>query len=272
MARKKKKGEGGGGAGWLVTYSDLMTLLLCFFVLLYGMSTVDEGKMQQLAMSLQQAFTGSLGFDILDQMNKDEGNDEYEEDAEEGEGLTAEEMEILESLGQEIEIEYDENLMGGYAQEIHEAVEGYLKDQNLNSEVNVEVVDEGVLLDIKDQVFFDLGKSQIKTESLAMLDKLGGLFKNFTSEIRIIGHTDSIPINTTQYPSNWELAAARSCAIARYYITQGFNSSRFACSSYGDTKPIASNETEEGRSKNRRVNFLIEASTEELKKFMEQVN
>ena len=266
MARRKKKGGGeGGGAGWLVTYSDLMTLLLCFFVLLYGMSTTDEAKMQQLAESLQQAFSGSMGFDILDQMNKDEGDDEYEEDVE-GDGMTAEE---LEDIDDSLTIEYSDELMGGYAEEIHEAVDEYLKEHELNSEIKVEVVEEGVLLDIKDQVFFDLGKSQIKTESLAMLDKLGGLFKNFTSGISIVGHTDSIPINTTQYPSNWELAAARSCAIARYYITQGFTPTRFTCSSAGETKPIASNETEDGRAKNRRVNFLIEATLEELQQFME---
>lgn len=267
MARRKKKGGGGeGGAGWLVTYSDLMTLLLCFFVLLYGMSTTDEAKMQQLAESLQQAFSGSIGFDILDQMNKDEGDDAYEEDAIEGDGVTVEELEALE---ESFDIEYSDELMGGYAEEIHEAVDEYLKDHELNSEVNVEVVEEGVLLDIKDHVFFDLGKSQIKTESLAMLDKLSGLFKNFSSGITIVGHTDSIPINTTQYPSNWELAAARSCAIARYYITQGFAPTRFTCSSAGETKPIASNETEDGRAKNRRVNFLIEATLEELQQFME---
>lgn len=264
MARKKKKDGGGGGAGWLVTYSDLMTLLLCFFVLLYGMSTVDEGKMQQVAQALQEAFMGSIGFDILDQMNNDEGVEEDGEDVEED--LSQEELEVIEEI---FNVEYDEELMDGYAEEIHEAIEEFLQNQNLGSDVKVEVVNEGVLLNIKDQVFFDLGKAQIKPESLKMLDKLSELFKKFNNEIRIVGHTDNIPISTTQYPSNWELAAARSCAIVRYYASQGFSPDRLTCSSYGDTQPIATNDTEAGRAQNRRVNFLIQASAEELKEFVE---
>lgn len=271
MARKKKKGGGeGGGAGWLVTYSDLMTLLLCFFVLLYGMSTVDEGKMKQLAESLRQALNGSMGLDILDEAGKDEGTEETEEQSEEdAETLTEEESEMLEEI---FDVEYSEELMDGYAEEIHDAVEQFLENQNLGSEVQVEVVKEGVLLNIKDQVFFDLGKSQIKTESLKLLDKLGNLFNKFNNEIRIEGHTDSIPISTTQYPSNWELASARSCAIVRYYITQGFEPTRLLCTSYGETKPIATNETEFGRSQNRRVNFLVVANSDELKEFVELLN
>ncbi len=132
-------------------------------------------------------------------------------------------------------------------------------------------MEEGILLDVKENIFFDLGKSEIKPESIETLARLGTLFKEFNDPIRVIGHTDNIPINTGQYPSNWELGASRACAITRYYVRQGFDAGRFVCSSYGDTKPIATNDTPEGRLQNRRVNFLIEAQPEEIKKLSEKI-
>lgn len=259
---KRKKQEQEGGAGWLTTYADLMTLLLCFFVLLYAMSSPDEAKYQMIVNSLQEALIGQNGATIFDQPSMDE--EELVGDPIPEEGLPAESDEII----NEVEGE-DEDLTGDLtitdiASEVYGAVSDYLETQGLESTVNVEIVEEGILLDIKEQVLFDLGQATIKTDSLQTLNKLGVLFNKFENQIRVTGHTDNVPISTNKYPSNWELAAARSCAIVRYYTDNQLDSKRFTCTSKGETEPIATNDTEAGRAKNRRVNFLIEATPQEL--------
>lgn len=277
MSRKRKKSAEGGGAGWLTTYADLMTLLLCFFVLLYAMSTPDEQKYQTLIESLREAIVGQSGKTVLDSVNND-ANDVLIGDPVEGEHLIGDESLFEGELGGDTDEEWVEGELDGetdeeedafnsleIVSEIRDTVSGYLNSQGLSSTVTVEVINEGVLLDIKEQVLFDLGKASIKPESLETLNKLGTLFKKFDNHIRVIGHTDNIPINTAQYPSNWELAAARSCAIVRYYSERQITPNRLMCLSEGDTNPIDTNETELGRSKNRRVNFLIEATPEDLK-------
>lgn len=256
MARKKKAPEGGGGAGWLVTYGDLMTLLLCFFVLLYGMSSIDEGKYKQMAQSLRDALMGNQGSTIFDQVATPE------------EELTGDPVEQDPAIEGETN-EDDEAIMEEFwasemAEGTLEALNEYFKEEGLSSEVNVELVEEGLLLDIKETVLFDMGEATIKSESLKTLNKLGKFLKKVEQEIRVVGHTDNIPIKTEKYPSNWELAAARSCAIVRYYTSQSFSPQQFMCLSQGESDPIASNETAAGRAQNRRVNFLIVGTPSEI--------
>lgn len=255
MARKKKAPEGGGGAGWLVTYGDLMTLLLCFFVLLYGMSSVDEGKYQQLAQSLKEALMGNSGKTIFDQIATPE---------EELTGDPVEQDPAIEGEMNEDEEPTQDLWAAEMAEGTLEALDQYFKEEGLDSEINVELVEEGLLLDIKETVLFDMGEASIKSESLQTLNKLGKFFKKVDNDIRVVGHTDNVPIKTEKYPSNWELAAARSCAIVRYYTSQSFDSKQFMCLSQGESAPIASNQTEAGRAQNRRVNFLIVGTPSEI--------
>lgn len=252
--KRKKKASSSEGGGWLVTFSDLMTLLLAFFVLLFSMSSINETKYEALINSIQNALTGTNGPTIFNQFI-----DQSEDSA---------------AIGDlDINIETDKTKHEQpTAEELKEVVTEYLSGEGLDSEVSIHIIEEGILLDVKENIFFDLGKSEIKPESIETLARLGKLFSEFDDPIRVIGHTDNIPINTGQYPSNWELGASRACAIVRYYIRQGFDAGRFVCTSYGDTKPIATNDTEEGRLQNRRVNFLIEAEPADIKRLSEKVN
>ena len=257
--KRKKKASSSEGGGWIVTFSDLMTLLLAFFVLLFSMSSINEAKYEMLIQSIQNALTGTNGPTIfnqaIDQSEDSAAVGELDPTVETG-TTTPEDSNNQETMTND---------------ELEEVVTEFLSGEGLSSEVSIHIVEEGILLDVKENIFFDLGKSEIKPESIITLKRLGTLFKEFDDPIRIIGHTDNIPINTTQYPSNWELGASRACAIARYYVRQGFEAGRFVCSSYGDTKPIASNDTEEGRLQNRRVNFLIEASKEDIQKLSDKI-
>lgn len=267
MAKRKKKEEGGGGAGWLTTYADLMTLLLCFFVLLYSMSSPDEAKYEMIVNSLKEALIGQNGATIFDSPSMDQ--EELVGDPVPEDGLPAETDDLYNEENEETDDiqgsnPEDDLTMEEVADDIYGAISDYLESEGLESTVKVEIIEEGILLDIKERVLFDLGQATIKSESLETLNKLGNLFNKFDNFIRVTGHTDNIPINTSKYPSNWELAAARSCAIVRYYTDNQLSSKRFLCTSSGDTEPVATNDTEAGRAQNRRVNFLIEATPQEL--------
>lgn len=250
--KRKKKASSSEGGGWLVTFSDLMTLLLAFFVLLFSMSSINESKYEALINSIQNALTGTNGPTIFNQFI-----DQSEDSA---------------AIGDlDIQTEIDNNEQPT-TEQLENVVTDYLSGEGLDSEVSIHIVEEGILLDVKENIFFDLGKTEIKPESIETLARLGNLFAEFNDPVRVIGHTDNIPINTGQYPSNWELGASRACAIVRYYVRQGFDAGRFVCTSYGDTQPIATNDTEEGRLQNRRVNFLIEAEPADIRKLAEKVN
>lgn len=261
MKRKKKASSSDSGGGWLVTFSDLMTLLLAFFVLLFSMSTINETKYEALINSIQNALTGTNGPTIFNEFI-----DQSEDSASVGD------LDITDVIDQG-QVETDEQQeQQPSSEELVGVVSDFLSGEGLDSEVAIHIVEEGILLDVKENIFFDLGKSEIKPESIETLSRLGTLFSEFEDPIRVIGHTDNIPINTGQYPSNWELGASRACAIVRYYIRQGYDAGRFVCSSYGDTQPIDTNDTPEGREQNRRVNFLIEAEPEEIKKLSEKIH
>lgn len=260
--RKKDKQASSNSGSWLTTYSDLMTLLLAFFVLLFSMSSIEENKYEMMMNSLQNALIGSNGATIFENPSAKDDALISESPDEEATVVTPELIEEVMSSGGTTGEEPTTD-------ELQEIVAGFLKDQGLDADVSVEIVEEGILLDVKQNVLFDLGKADIKSESLETLSRLGTLFDEFDQEVRVVGHTDNLPISTTQYPSNWELASNRACAIVRYYIRQGFESTRFMCTSYGDTMPIASNDTAEGRAKNRRVNFLIVANPRDIQMLSE---
>lgn len=109
-----------------------------------------------------------------------------------------------------------------------------------------------------DQVFFDLGKADLKPEAVEILNRLGPILKGIPNPIRIEGHTDNLPINTAQFPSNWELSTYRATRVIRYFIEElGFSPDKLSAAGYGEYRPIADNDTPEGRSLNRRVDIVI---------------
>lgn len=265
MARRKKNtADAGGGGGWLTTYADLMTLLLCFFVMLYAMSDVNEEKFNAVMQQIQAALLGQNGATIFDAMSLE--NDKLEGDPVENTEYADDDL-IDDEIGSELDF-----ILSDVATDVYGAVSSFLEEQGLSSDIQVQIVEEGLLLDIKETVFFDMGEATIKSQSLETLNKLLLLFEKFENEIKIIGHTDNVPINTVKYPSNWELAAARACAIVRYYASESLEPSRFVCTSYGDTQPVADNNTAEGRLQNRRVNFLIQATPMQLLEIADNLN
>lgn len=249
MARKKlgKKDEAGGSPSWLTTYSDLMSLLLTFFILLYSMSNIDAQKFKNIAYSLQAVLSGKGSDYIFDNNGTDDNAlpPITEDDEVEGEDIVEDESMLNEPISPNIVNMYNK-------------VVDYLVKTDLQAEVSVRMQSEGVFVEIKDAILFESGSARLKDSGVELLDKLEGLLNDFDNKIVVEGHTDNVPSNTYLYPTNWELSTARAVSVLRYLTEQkNIDPKRLSARGYGEYSPIAPNDTPENRAKNRRVNLLI---------------
>ncbi|NBI07865.1 flagellar motor protein MotB [Senegalia massiliensis] len=234
MRRRNKSSS--NGSNWLATYSDLVTLLLCFFVLLFSFSTVDAKKFREIMNSFQ----GSTG--VLNG------------------GQTLEEMDYDNPQADELESENEE------LKEIKEYLEDYTTDNNLKGKVTMTLNERGLLIRTMDNVLFDSGKAEIKPESKEILIFIGDLLNKEElreKQVKVEGHTDDVIINSEKFPSNWELSVIRATNVLRLFVEQiGISPDRISASGYGPNRPIVKNHSTLNRSRNRRVDIIILKSKE----------
>ncbi|MCJ8012696.1 flagellar motor protein MotB [Paenibacillus sp. KQZ6P-2] len=255
---RRKKGDSGESSRdrWLITYADLITLLLIFFVLMYAMSRLDTQKYQEITQSLQHTFKS--GDSILNQgsgitgtankynhKNPDTAVKTQQQPKKGADDLTNRELAFRK---QEQELQ---NLM--------KVISGYVKDNNLEDQILVADKPQGITITLSDKLLFDVGKADLKPESIPVMDKLASLFKELHTTISIEGHTDNLPIvHASEYKDNWELSGARALSVLRYFLDQKhLNPEEFQYAGYADTRPAADNATEAGRQKNRRVEIIV---------------
>lgn len=233
-----------GAPAYMSTYGDMMTLLLCFFVLLFSMSTVDSQKFQALVSS----FTASVGiFNGGQTINP--------------------EMNVLQNgmsqfPAQEITLSIQETAARQQAlTEAQEELSGYVKEKNLEDKISVERKGEVIIMRFEDILLFDTGRAAIKAGAVPTLSAIGDQLKVYIQQgysLSIEGHTDNVPIQTAQFPSNWYLSSARAIAVASFYIDEmEFDRTKVNCTGYGEFQPVASNDTAEGRAMNRRVEIKL---------------
>lgn len=241
MARKrrKKEPENKGGAGWMASFADTMTLLMTFFILLYSMASVEESKMMAMASALQDVLQGQKAEAI------------FNYDLENGEApIVGGEAQITDiNTPSESENENDYT---------YEELKKYIEANGLENMMNVSKIDEGVELQLSDSILFPSATADLLNESKSLLDKVAELIVNSKSDIIIAGHTDNRPIKNSNFPSNWELSSQRAVNVVKYFTnTKNIKASRFSAIGHGEHKPIADNNTEAGRSANRRVTILF---------------
>jgi chemotaxis protein MotB len=259
MARKKRKHEEEGEnlERWLVSYADFITLLFAFFVTLYAMSRVDEQKMGSAVESLQRAL-GSL---IPVQISQRESgaftnrtvsfNPTIIGDVE-GQIKTSE-VDSFQKLSEEIQREV-ENLTGGIGK----------SNPPSDSQIKYLIDKRGLVIRVPEAFFFKSGEASIRQEFTPILNALGKSLGKIPNHIRIEGHTDSVPINNYQFPSNWELSTTRATSIVRYFLAyHSIPPSKISATGYGEFRPIAPNKTLEGRMQNRRVDVVVLSTKEE---------
>jgi len=237
MPRRRKKNEG-GAPEWMVTYSDMVTLLLTFFVLLYSFSNIDLQKFNAFLASFQGQ--GILSF----------GNAPFEEFAS-GTEFEAAERPLASEATSILTIDTKTS-------EVVEMVQSFIAEMGLDAEINVYEVKQGIALNIKDRILFDSGKADLKSNAKKLLDPLAKLFGMMQQEIWVEGHTDNRPINTKEYPTNWELSTARASRVIRYFVEKkGLDPRRFAAIGYGEFKPLVPNNSLSNMQQNRRVVMII---------------
>lgn len=239
MARKKKSDDGGGlrGDEWLGTYSDCVTLLLTFFILLYSMSSVDAQKVQSISQAFVSAMTGQAG-DSFMEFNMYNGKVPVIGGETNTDGLINEE-----SLGKK---------------NMYEDVKKYVEKNDLSKAMDIVQDERGIILELKDSVLFESGQADLIPGSREILDKVDALIKAMSNSIIIEGHTDNVPINNYKYASNWELSTQRAVNVVKYFVeTKSNDPMKFSAAGYGEYRPIVYNNSDENRAKNRRVNILI---------------
>ncbi|MBQ9365872.1 MAG: OmpA family protein [Schwartzia sp.] len=244
MARKKHgpPHEEAEGEAWLLPYSDLMTLLLALFMALFGMASMDKGKAAAVGASFGRAFGilpggGNSIFYGLGPAIVATNGGESAEDA--GNGAYFAENEALTAVQRNLE--------------------NYIKENHIETQINTAMTEEGLMIRIKEQALFPSGSAELVAESQRLGPVVAGLLAAIPENVIISGHTDNVPINTEQYPSNWELSSARAMNFMRYLLSvnSNLNPARFSAIGFAEYRPAATNDTEEGRARNRRVEILI---------------
>lgn len=259
MARKKKEESGGGGSpAWMSTFSDLMNLLMCFFVLLFSMSTMDAQKLQQVAASFNQNFSifqagaSAIGDGILISNGVSQLNelDDYINSA----GKTAESEETTNDLQEQMEEKQLEE-----SEQLAEKVEEAIDESQFANEIDVDFTSQYVSLTLNGALLFDSGSANIKEEAKPVLDKIGQILMRYAeSTIEIEGHTDNVPIHNSRFADNNELSSFRALSVFNYFMETTFlDPAHLKHSGRGEYIPVADNSTDQGRAQNRRVEIKI---------------
>lgn len=263
MAKKKQEDAPKGSPAWMATFSDLMNLLLCFFVLLFSMSTVDAEKFEMVVASLQSSFSvlpsggSSIGEGELISSGISQLKDFsmfFEQFTSEGERNEQEEKEKEKDLKETYEeeaLKESEEM----AEEISRQMEGY----GIQNQVEVEFNAQYVLLTLNGALLFDSGKSEIREDAYPLVDKIGAILTSYGSNIiEIEGHTDNVPISNDKYENNDVLSMYRALSVANYIRSiTNLEASLLKSSGRGEYVPVADNATPEGRARNRRVEVKI---------------
>ncbi|EOT26034.1 hypothetical protein C805_02006 [Eubacterium sp. 14-2] len=268
MAKKKKKDSGGGAANWMNTFADLMNLLLCFFVLLFSMSSVDVDKFEALVQSLEHSFSilpqggSSIGdgqmvaagvnqLQLLDQYYKEAANSASKEDGEDNEEEEKDPEQALKEEMAEAGLEESE--------EMAEQIEQIMEEQGIAGQMEIDSNAQFVRITLNGALLFDSGQSQIREDALPLVDKLSLILESYDSSlIDIEGHTDNVPISNEKYENNDVLSAYRAFAVKNYVLGKTvLEAGKINATGCGEYSPVADNATPEGRARNRRVEIKI---------------
>jgi chemotaxis protein MotB len=234
VRRKKHNEEQENAERWLLTYADLITLLLAFFIMMYTFSKRDAQKYEEVTSHLKAIFAGGQGIA--------------------GKGsVSATNPLPLPSRGES---------SGDMKRQLESEIISLANNKGNNNGIkqNISVLNDGrgIVIRVMDRAFFDEGKAELKERAKGALDKIVPIIKGAHNHISIEGHTDNVPINTHDFKSNWELSVRRSTEVVRYFVERhGFPPERISASGYAEYRPIVDNDTAENRALNRRIEIII---------------
>ena len=247
---------------WLVSYADFITLLFAFFVVMYSISSVNEGKYRVLSDSLTAAFS-----DPKKPAPAERAHDALSVgDLKRAQALSISPTASPTALTTPTEIDEPIDLHGGQMQidqaqlnEVANEIERVLAPYIQDDLIAVKRDGSWIEIEMKSGLLFSSGRAELSPESIPMLDKLTDIFKTISNSIHVEGHTDNMPINTREFPSNWELSSARAASVVHQLMRGGVDPGRMAAIAYGEYHPLADNGSEAGRYKNRRVVIILQS-------------
>lgn len=266
MGRKKRHEDHINHEAWAIPYGDLVTLLLAFFVVMYSISSVNEGKYRVLSDSLVAAFRGTPKTTRPIQI----GDNPPSGGAEQGRDDALPQGSVDRST-LSLPLDTPAGGIGGIsgtgtddtradlqsmAREIREALSELIEQD----QVRVRETASWVEVEIKTDLLFPVGIAEVAEVALPTLEKVGDILQPMPNALRVEGHTDDVPINTTRFPSNWELSSARASSVIRLFQNRGVVPERMVAVGLGEYQPADSNDTAEGRNRNRRVTVVILAN------------
>jgi chemotaxis protein MotB len=230
--RKHIKSEEENGESWLLPYSDLMTLLLAIFIVLFAVSQIDVQKAQSMSEEFRQS--------MMTQGHIQQLNEERIKEL------------ILDEASTELY----------RLEELKARLDAKLEEENLSDFVSTYIDKRGLVISLSNAILFDSGSAVIKREYEKAMLGIAGIINTIDNYIRIEGHTDDVPMNSDIYPSNWELSSARAISVVRLFINKtGALPDKFLAVGYGEYRPIADNATGKGRAKNRRIDIIVLSET-----------
>lgn len=233
MKKKARDEEHENHERWLLTYSDLITLLLAFFIMMYTLSKQDAQKYQEVTGHLRAIFSGGTG--ILD-----------------GKGGSAVASGAINIVPAEI-------INSEIRKELEEEIKSVAPLEAQNQNMTVFIDERGIVVRVLDKAFFDEGKADLRESARNTLNKIIPTIKKVNKDVRIEGHTDNIPISTNEFKSNWELSVRRATEVVRYIIERGdFPPEKIAAAGYAEYRPLVPNTTAGNRAMNRRIELIIE--------------
>lgn len=232
-----------GAPAWMVTFADLVTLLLVFFILLFSISSVETERFKSVLSSIQIALNqntpAARQIIIQPVASPSEPN--------------------IPAIIPEPDSSKQDEPQDSDKDKLVNDIEAMIQEQRLGEFVYVYTEGERIIIRIKGTILFPSGDVQLFEDAMPIFDDIRYLFEKYADyNIDIKGYTDNQPITTARFPSNWELSAVRATTVLRFFIDQGIDPSRMSATGYSELFPIASNETIEGRAQNRRVEFVLE--------------
>lgn len=265
MAGRGRKTRGGGGGGehsnderWLLTYADMMTLLVAFFIMMYAMSIMNQAKFQQLAISVRSGFGGSITSGaptIIQQGGGITGAPSIVSNSREtSPQIPAPQDSLITAMQRNIQVRQDTDRLD-HAQKV---MQDYIQRHQLQNVMQVKRDERGLIVTVMtDKMLFAAGDADLRPAEMGLLDKVAQVIRTVPNHVRVEGHTDNLPIHTVRFPSNWELSAVRATTVLRYFESRQIPANRLEAAGYADQHPVVPNDTDLHRGMNRRVEVVI---------------